>query len=97
MANFNIKTDSDISSIKWMMSGSHKRFICRYIDTIAKTGPGTFKGTIREGESRFELVGGKESGGRKTEWFLWCPLAFGEGNWVKFNSGAAALRAINEF
>ena len=62
---------------------------CDKLD-ITKTGNGKFD-VIADGRG-FTILGGRESGGAANEWFIFCPILFGD-RWLPVGSKIEAIRA----
>lgn len=59
--------------------------------TIEKVGNGRFAVTM-DSNIKFDVIGGRESGGAANEWFCHCPRLYGE-SWVATDSMIAAIKA----
>lgn len=58
---------------------------------VVKVSDGRWEVTF-DGDRKFLVIGGRESGGSSREWFCYRPEMFGE-TWVPFTSKIAAIRA----
>lgn len=88
MTRIEIKTEDTLRAIK--VNGRLVEFAGR-IENIDSISAGRWEG-VASGE-RFEIIGGKSSGGASNEWFVKFPLGYGDQH-VPMRSAAACIRAI---
>ena len=85
-----IRIEEDGSLRKIMVNGRFVGFPGR-IDELTKHGGGRWSGVA--GGEKFEIIGGKESGGASDEWFLKWPPAYGD-QYAPMKSATQCIRGI---
>jgi hypothetical protein len=71
------------------INGRLKHFDCDSIE-VKKVSNGRWEVTYNE-DRKFIVVGGRESGGHRHEWFCYHPEFYGE-QWISTNSMVAAIK-----
>lgn len=69
------------------------------IETLKKVSAGRWEGTVSAGrwhkdaDDKFVVVGGAAAGGYSNEWYVHCPLLYGDA-WIPAKSGVHAIWLI---